>query len=41
MDGKKITEVIQGAGNGQFVTSQETDFIGTNGMGPCVALLIW
>ena len=40
ISGKKTTEVIQGAGSGQFVTNQEADFIGTNGMGPCVALLI-
>ena len=41
LNNKRCTEVIQGAGNGQFVTSQNTDFIGTNGMGPCVALLVW
>ncbi len=40
-DSAKFEEVIQGGGNGKFVTGLDTDFIGTFGMGPCVALIVW
>ncbi len=39
--GARVIEVIQGSGNGEFVTSDDVDFVGTKGMSTCVALLIW
>jgi hypothetical protein len=40
LKGKKTVEVPQGAGLGSFVTSDDAEFIGTNGMAPCVALVV-
>gem|GEM_PF-6502338 len=41
LESARVVEVIQGSGNGEFVTSDEVDFVGTKGMSSCVALLIW
>ena len=41
LTGARVIEVIQGSGNGEFVTSDDADFVGTKGMSTCVALLIW
>jgi len=41
LTGKKVKGVMQGNANGRFVTAENVDFIGTEGMGPCVALVIY